>query len=527
MNLDLPGDRSSAQPTALEQSLLDLRAYIGEHTGIQFRPADDVKFSLLVSARIAQLRLDNIPAYRALLADDESHSSTEWKFLLANLVPGESYFFRDTAQMELLQREILPELIAARRAAGDFQLRIWSAGCSTGEEAYSLAALVYDLLPDSDEWRRLVLGTDPNEPALQKARAARYTAWSFRQVAPERRERFFREVAGTFEVQPFVRKLVEFATHDLVRDAFPDGDRLRDIDLLLCRNVFIYLKSEVTAAIVRRMERTLRNGGYLVTGHGELTDRRPAGLRTRVFPASIVYHKSTEDDDHKPPPAPRQAERSAAPPPQPRAFTAPLASRPPAARLPILVDPPPESPSAGAAVPTMPEQEASDPLAHARELLREGHAAAAIESGDSGGGLEDFHRRNPADLDAACLLARAYANLGEHEAAGLVLGTILERHPFSVRGYFLMAQIAEEQGDLVRAMDLLKRAIYVDAAYLPAYLELGLLYRRAEDPLRARRMLASAAELLKRLSPETEIEEYDGQHAAALSELVVGHLETL
>ena len=138
--------------------------------------------------------------------------------------------------------------------------------------------------------------------------------------------------------------------------------------------------------------------------------------------------------------------------------------------------------------------------------------------------LNDHLAATPADNDAGYLLARAHANLGDHTAAALVLQTILKREPFGVRGYFLLAQISEEQGDLLRAMELLKRSIYIDAAYIPGYLELGLLYQRQGEAARARTMLTSARELLKGLPAGTEIEEYNGETAEQLMELVAASL---
>ncbi len=530
-----------------DYEMKELQSLIAERSGIHFRPGDREKFASAIDARLQELGIPDAATYHQRLAA-APRDDAEWQHLTAHLVPGESYFFRDTGQIDLMQKTLLPALIAARRASGDLRLRIWSAGCSTGEEPYSLAALVYDLLPDLQDWRLLILGTDPNPDAIKRARTGRYTEWSFRQVSPERRARFFESAGGTHTVLPEIRSMVRLRVHDLHADPFPEpagqvpneihearevpearevDQAIRDMDLIVCRNVFIYLKAPVIAEIVRRIENTLTVGGMLVTGHGELSEARPSRLVTRVHPASIIYEKTAAALNLEAGSVPQET------------VPAPPARSPAAPELDVLAPSPaaPESPGAavsdavGSAAPLTPEAgeprigsspshqhdaaESLEParvdsLDEAREHLRAGRYEQAVEL------LNRYRGRHPGDADSGYLLARAHANLGRNEAAGLLLQEILKTDPFGVRGYFLLAQISEAGGDPLRAMDLLKRSIYVDAEYIPGYLELGLLYDREGDADRARRMLSSALDLLKGLAPETEIEEYNGQTAAHL-----------
>ena len=528
-----------------DYEMKELQSLIAERSGIHFRPGDREKFVSAIDARLQELGIADAATYHQRLAG-APRDDAEWQHLTAHLVPGESYFFRDTGQIDLIHKTLLPALIAARRASGDLRLRIWSAGCSTGEEPYSLAALVSDLLPDAQNWQLLILGTDPNPDAIKRARTGRYTEWSFRQVSPERRARFFENNGGTYTLLPEIQSMVSLRVHDLHADRFPEAagqapdetrevdQAIREMDLIVCRNVFIYLKAPVIAGIVRRIEDTLTVGGMLVTGHGELSEARPSRLLTKVHPASIIYEK---------PASALQSESGSVPqevPPVPPVSTG-LRS-PPAREFDAIVPLPatPESPepayssersavsasseSPEAHVPPIGSSEADqqdspgfpeqappgDALDEAREDLRAGRYEQAVEL------LDRYRARHPGDADSGYLLARAHANLGRNEAAGLLLQEVLKTDPFGVRGYFLLAQISEAEGDPLQAMDLLKRSIYVDAEYIPGYLELGLLYDREGDADRARRMLSSALDLLKGLAPETEIEEYNGQTAAHL-----------
>ena len=129
--------------------------------------------------------------YYLLLQSDSAESRSEWRQLIINLTNSESYFFRDKGQLALLQNRILPELIERNKVQRT--LRIWSAGCSTGEEPYTLAMLVDQLLPRQIGWNVFILGTDINENSLAIARRAAYTSWSFRMVDPGLRTRYFHD----------------------------------------------------------------------------------------------------------------------------------------------------------------------------------------------------------------------------------------------------------------------------------------------------------------------------------------------
>ena len=524
------------------EELNQLRDFIASRTGLLFRTADTEKFASAIQERMRARSVQQLADYRHVLERNDDTSRAEWQHLGAALVPGESYFFRDAGQMRVLLHEVLPRLIARRRESGLRQLRLWSAGCSTGEEAYSLAALLFETLPDYRDWDVVLLGTDSNPEALHRARQARYSEWSFRQVAPERRERYFIKEAGLYRPLPEIQSLVEFQVHDLVTAEYPRPvGALHDLDLIVCRNVFIYMQPDVIQGIVSKMEASLRPGGCLLTGHGELSDARPRTLRTWLFSESIVYRKPLPGEEHpgapqkEDLPQPAQLIHSSPGPPAPPEPAAPPAPAPATDGLPVLrpvqtamplqliqvPDDAPVAPIAPEPPPDVGGSELSEVASRARAHLAAGaygEAAALL--------LADLKRR-PEQAELEYLLARVYANLGRLDEAGQLVQQVLRRQPSDeggVRGYFLLAQLAEDRGDSVEAMELLKRTIYLDAAYLPGYLELGLLYEQNGDHERARRMLTSARDLLKGLAPETEIEEYNGETAALLLERVAASL---
>jgi len=204
-----------------------------------------------VSAAAERAGCESLGEYHRLLQGARTDGEL-WDDLIGAITVGETYFFRNPAHFDALRQHILPNLIARRRH--DHRLRIWSAGCSTGEEPYSIAILLRQLLPDLDDWKILILATDINKESLRQAREGRYREWSFRQTGPAVRELYFTPQDNLFELIPQVREMVAFAYLNLAEDAYPSlATNTNAMHLILCRNVAIYLPEAVTRAIAGRV----------------------------------------------------------------------------------------------------------------------------------------------------------------------------------------------------------------------------------------------------------------------------------
>lgn len=224
------------------------------------------------------------------LSADACARSSAFLNRTARDVSGETYFFRDQGQFDLLRLQLLPELIKLRRDSKT--LRLWSAGCSSGEEAYSLAMLVDMVLPDRDKWNILILGTDIDERALTKARRGCYGQWSFRMVPPTLQQRYFRCNDDEWLLDERIRSMVLFQTGDLIANALPN-EQCRDMDLILCRNVFIYFAAAEVAAVAGKLAAVLKEGGYLMTAHTELISHDVRNLQNKLFAEGVVYQRAT------------------------------------------------------------------------------------------------------------------------------------------------------------------------------------------------------------------------------------------
>ncbi len=239
-----------------------LRQLLAQAAGLHFASSRRDALGSCIAERLRQTGMPDVPAYLELL---DVPGSAERQCLLDEVTIQETHFFRNPPQMLALRAHILPELVRAAQSRSH-RLRIWSAGCSTGEEPYTVAMVLRELLPAIDSWDVRVLATDVSQTALQAARRGAYGDRAVALVSPDQRGRWFAAAAGgAHQVRPEVRRLVQFAHHNLVGEPVPG----RDFDLILCRNVTIYFDRATTRALVARLHSALRPGGYLLLGHAE------------------------------------------------------------------------------------------------------------------------------------------------------------------------------------------------------------------------------------------------------------------
>jgi chemotaxis protein methyltransferase CheR len=525
---------------------------VAARTGIHVREQEQDLLKKSLISRQQALKLPGINDYFNLLKNNSAQSDAEWKQLSILLTNQESYFFRDQGQFAVLRDHILPELIERNRSHRT--LRLWSAGCSTGQEPYSLAILVDQLCPFRADWKISILGTDLSEAALDKARRGIYTSWSFRTLDPELQQRYFRRTQNEYEIDPEIRAAVTFQHGNLLRDDFPStASGIYDIDLILCRNVFIYFKRDAVATVLKKFNRALRQDGYLLTGHAELHDTPLGALRPRTFPGTVIYrlgrdaepHKTVSPDastNHTPSPTNHlhptngsQAQSPAlkapeVPPvtprpitsqPVPQQFASPFSPQPahhsalPAQQLPQSSNQPASTPTASAFSATVSTTSpASPPDAAAARLLSDGTqiieaVVAALKTGNNTVALSKLEPLLIAgDYAAHCLAAQANANAGNYDQAAIHCRQATRLDPFAPFPFHILARIAEEQGDREEAKLLLKKVNYLAPALVLPYVELGAIYQHEGDFLRARKMRDTALELLAPVADEGTVQSH-------------------
>ena len=247
---ELPADRDL-------EVLLD---YLRRSRGFDFTGYKRTSLSRRIEKRMQEIGADGYLSYLDHLEVDPEEFTQLFNIILLNVTS----FFRDPPAWEYLGAEILPKLVTAK--AEEEQIRIWSAGCASGEEAYTLAMVTAETLGlDAVRERVKIYATDVDEEALAQARQARYTAKQIEGVPPELLERYFERNGDSYVVSKELRRAVIFGRHDLIQDA-----PISRIDLLVCRNTLMYLNSETQAQVLARFSFALREGGYLLLGKAEM-----------------------------------------------------------------------------------------------------------------------------------------------------------------------------------------------------------------------------------------------------------------
>jgi chemotaxis protein methyltransferase CheR len=401
-----------------------------------------------------------------------SLSPADLHVLAGHLTIGETYFFRDEKLFDALARTVLPGLLRAREGK-ERRLRLWSAGCCTGEEAYSLAILLHQLIPDLARWRVSILATDINIRFLRKAAAGVYGEWSFRSAPAGFKERWFQRTAdGQYALAPEVKRLVTFAPSNLVEDAFPAlATDTNAMDLILCRNVLMYFTPAQASKVVGKLHRALVGDGWLAVSPSEASRELFPQFAIRNFPGVILFTKDVTDSG-------RLALDTPAPwmPPQPS--VEPAALELPTAE-PTL--------DTTAAMPTLVPPPAPSDSQALRELLLE---------------------------------ARALANEGRLTEALAACDRWIAADKIDAAGHYLRALVLLELGDADAANGSLQRTLYLNPNLVAAHFTLGNVARGRGLDAQADRHFRNALHLLARHRPDDPVPESDGLTAGRFGEII-------
>ena len=263
-----------------------LRDFISGWCGLWFDDSSSYFLEKRLQNRLREKQLTSFTDYYYLLLYGPEREEELVK-VVDVLTTNETYFFREMNQLRTFAEEIVPELV--ERGRHRRRLRIWSAGCSTGEEPYTLAILLLEQACLAD-WQTEIFASDINQRVLQTARRGVYTATSFRSTEPYYRDRYFEEVdAQHTRVADRVRKLVTFGHLNLL--APEQWSILGLFDLVICRNVMIYFNLESKKKIVENFHRKIEGGGFLLLGHAESLMNVSSAFALRHFRHDMVYQK--------------------------------------------------------------------------------------------------------------------------------------------------------------------------------------------------------------------------------------------
>ena len=407
-------------------------------------------------------------------------SRQEIEILASHLTISETYFWREPRVFEALVKQILPELIRVREK-GERRLRIWSAGCASGEEPYSIAIALRRLLPVPEDWRITILATDINPGILSRAMAGVYGEWSFRGLHKRLKEEYFhRKEDGRFEILPEIRKMVTFAYLNLVEDLYPSPlNNTNAMDLIFCRNVLMYFTPERAVQVGQRLYNSLVDGGWLMVGASELSQFTFPQFASVHFPGAIVYRRETRE------------------------------SRPSEVfRLEEISSPPPLRESTRIQV----VESASPKQATYAEVLDRSVPGRDIAAPVKQQGEE-------ATFDIT-LKIRALADRGNLAEALSACDEAIAADKLDPEMHYLRAIILQEQNGHGEAIAALKRALYLDPNFVPAHFAIGNLMLRRGNTRAAKKSFENVLALLSACRAEDILPEFEGLTAGRCREII-------
>jgi chemotaxis protein methyltransferase CheR len=284
-------ERLGHELTLTEHELSEIRMLIHERTGISFDESRERFFSTRVREHMHEKgHKRGTELLRAI-----RKATPDYQALLERLLTQETTFFRYPAVYETFEKRVLPELHIKKFWKNPRTLRVWSAGCSTGEEPYSIAITVADTLANSEAWNVEILATDIGRQALDTAERATYSGRTIASVSERQLAAHFAPVGNAHQVRPRIRKMISFVQMNLSNPVY-----VGRMDLIFCMNVLIYFSEERKRELVQRFYDSLEPGGYLFLGHSESISKMPVKFQAIVLNDCILYRKPTAEELLKP-----------------------------------------------------------------------------------------------------------------------------------------------------------------------------------------------------------------------------------
>ncbi|MCC6575627.1 MAG: protein-glutamate O-methyltransferase [Planctomycetes bacterium] len=450
------------------------RRAIALRMGLRF---DDDGLALLEQLLAARMRATSAPAAADYL-ERRMPASAEISELSRSLSVVETYFLRNRDQFSALDA-----ILRKRAQAGPKRLRVLSAGCSSGEEPYSIAIMIRETIPDAAQWDIGITAFDINPDGLDRARAGRYRAWSLRETPPEIQRRYYTVKGDEFTLDHSIRSMVRFEQRNIV-EPDPGFWRPGQFDIIFCRNILMYFTPQAMREAVERMAGSLAPGGYFFMGHAENLRGVSAGFHLCHTHGTFYYQKRgdgrTEDGEVRESIASQSVSE---PLPADVSWFEAIAEA--SARIRSLADAPPEN---AVKPPAQPDTPRAD-MAKAMDLWQRERFGEAQEA---------LSGRANVDPDSLLLRAMLLVSKADSKGALSVCEDLLRLDELNAAAHYVKALCQEHMGNLREAVEHDQTAAYLDPQFAMPHLHLGLIARRGGDNATALRELSTASGLFAR-----------------------------
>lgn len=433
------------------------------------------------------------------------------ELLASYLTVGETYFFREKKTFDALEKQIIPELIRSRQQ-NERSLRIWSAGCATGEEPYSIAILLSKMIPDLKDWNITILATDINPRFLDKASEGVYSAWSFRDAPSWLKEKYFeRKPNGHFQILPNIKRMVTFSYLNLAEDTYPSiVNNTNAMDIIFCRNVLMYFTPTRIKEAIPNLCHTLIDGGWLIVSQVEVSHTPLPYLATIHYRDAILYRKDSSKFRGVAYVPSKKATSYKVD--TKRAVTAPPAVEFAAKPKPDIVSPQSTKGRRGERPETT--EPRRSPYEKALVLYAQDRYTEVADT------LLGSVLKKQDDSKSMILLARAYANQGRLAKAleWCQKATIADK--LNPGYHYLLAIIMQEQGQMNEAVTSLRRTLYLDPNFVLAHFTLGNLAQRQGKLKESRKHFENTLLSMKAYQQDDILPASEGITAGRLTEII-------
>ncbi|MBE0648256.1 MAG: tetratricopeptide repeat protein [Bacteroidales bacterium] len=486
--------------TISDTTIQALRAYLLAHLGLSYSKSHEKDLARKIEYAAKEFGYSNPARFVEWLLQNKL-TDQQTGVLASHLTIGETYFLREKKSFDFLEQIYLPGLIQKRYGA-DKRLRVWCAGCATGEEAYSLAIVLIQSIPDISGWDISILATDINSVFLEKAKKGIFTKWSFRNNPEQFVGKYFtKEGPNEFHILPRIKKMVTFAQLNLAEEGYPSIlTGTEGIDIIFCRNVLIYFSPEGTRALTDRLYESLLKGGILVVSPVEMSGMISPKFGKINYAGFTIYQKgvhSAEEKQHfnweTPSRKPEKEE------PLPAAEKEPVKYLDDQSELNRLKKLLPEEPIRKISPPSDKDFEDALFLFQQNDFAEADSILSRLIKKDSINGKT-----------AITLLARTKANLGKLKEAGELCERAIQLDKLNPALHYLMATVMHEQGNDEKAINLLNRSVYLDYDFTLAWFLLGNLWMRAGNYESGKKSYKQAMISLAKLPPDDILPESDG-----------------
>ncbi|MGD0755997.1 MAG: CheR family methyltransferase [Bacteroidales bacterium] len=404
----------------------------------------------------------------------------QMEILAAHLTISETYFWREPQVFTALTDFILPELIKSKKK-GERSIRIWSAGCSTGEEPYSIAIALHKTIPKIKDWNITILATDINPKALDKAEHGIYSTWSFRNSPAWLKSSYFHHKEDLqYEIIPEIRKMVTFTCLSLVEMSAISSTNTMDI--IFCRNVLMYFTKEWVNKISQNLFHTLSEDGWFVVSSSELSSQVFPQFTPVNFPGAVLYRKGKDGSTHSY---------------------------------------------------NIPSDEILEPLSDTALLTTEAStkmvvkAVAKVVAKVAAKEYPQSIVKTPEESYTDKIFSiRLLANQGHLEEALSICNEAIASYKLSSGLYFLRASILQELDKSSEAIASLKQAIYIDPEYIMGHFTLGNLFIRQGNAKNAKRYFDNVLDLSGRCANDDILPESEGLSVKYIREIIFANMQT-